>query len=271
MSYEENYILKGEAWEEKDAAQKELEALVDTIWSDDIPYSPTVYNRWETTFRPLYVWREGTEKAGQPATKWDWRLNKDDVEISVYASGDHRSSFWPFGIVDDQGENTYNAETKLAWQTKDTDLEFVRRFAEGNKIAKGLNSGQDLWSVIGPGVSKEGGWDNGKLVMGVRAYVPAQMPYQKVDPEDKWLGKDYEKSEPNDPAKKTSSLGSRWGGSWGGSGGYAPNIYSHPAYSLRTDKPAGLYSKVPYEARFDYLRPSFTTKGSREAYRREDF
>ena len=71
--------------------------------------------------------------------------------------------------------------------------------------------------------------------------------------------------------------GGGWGGGrggWGGGGGSfsnPPKIYSRPAYSLNTDKPAGIYSKNPSYTRFDYLRPKVLTKGSREAYRREDF
>jgi hypothetical protein len=280
MDYNESVAYQREAWNEKDAAQKVLKGYLDNLWSDEIPYGPTVYNRWETSFRPLYTWKDGTEKAGQPATKMEWRLNRDDIEASVYASGDHKSSLWPTGWVDDQGANTYNAETALAWQqaptdrSPGTDMEFVRSFAEGNTIdAQGMFQGEDLWSVVGPGVSQVGSWDNGKLVMGVRAYKPVKMPYKDVPSELKTLGLDYDRDESK---ATTSTSNSGWGSSWGGWGGggggsYSPNIYSHAPYNLNSDKPSGLYTKVPYSARFDYLRPSVKTKGSREAYRREDF
>ena len=61
--------------------------------------------------------------------------------------------------------------------------------------------------------------------------------------------------------------------SGGGGGGYDynPKIYSNP-HSLYSSKPATMYSKTPYSTRNQtYLRPSFSTKGSREAYKRQDF
>jgi len=274
LSYEENYVLKNQAWEEKDAQQDALYEISQRVWSDEIPYRPTVYNRWETTFRPLYIWNENSDTPGAPATKFDWWLHRDKVDISVYASGDHKSSLLPFLVVDDREENTYNAETPLAWQGEYTEMDFVKRFAEGNRIAKGMNQGEDLWSVIGPGINKLGRWDDGKLVMGIRAMLPVETVPVEVDPDDKKLGKDYErKSEPKDPSTSVSDwrLPRYWSGRGGGGGGYVPNIYSHPAYSLNAQKAAALYAKNPEYIRFDYLRPSVSTKGSREAYRREDF
>ena len=66
------------------------------------------------------------------------------------------------------------------------------------------------------------------------------------------------------------------GGSYAYSGGssaydkYNPKIYSNPrqVYSTRA---AGLNIRAPYKATNTYLRPAFYTKGSREAYRRQDF
>lgn len=61
--------------------------------------------------------------------------------------------------------------------------------------------------------------------------------------------------------------GYRRGG--GGGGGYSPNIYSRLpnvyAPSART-----MYAERVYGPNYDYLRPNFETKGSREAYKRSD-
>lgn len=58
-------------------------------------------------------------------------------------------------------------------------------------------------------------------------------------------------------------------GSKAGSGNYSPRIYSN-ARSINADRPSTMYSKQPYNANRTYLNPSFSTKGSREAYKRQD-
>ena len=64
--------------------------------------------------------------------------------------------------------------------------------------------------------------------------------------------------------------GYRSGGSGGsGGGGYYPSIrsnWSTPNMSV----PYGMNRVNLQDSKYNYLRPSFETKGSREAYRRED-
>ena len=61
------------------------------------------------------------------------------------------------------------------------------------------------------------------------------------------------------------------GSSGGGSYDYNPKIYSN-THSVSSSRPATMYSKTPYSTHNNtYLRPSFSTKGSREAYKRQDF
>lgn len=55
-----------------------------------------------------------------------------------------------------------------------------------------------------------------------------------------------------------------------GSSSYMPRIYSTPR-SINANRAATMYSKTPGDTRINsYLRPSFETKGSREAYKRQD-
>ena len=42
-------------------------------------------------------------------------------------------------------------------------------------------------------------------------------------------------------------------------------------YTYYADRAATMYTKTPQTARTSYLRPDFSTKGSREAYKRQDF
>lgn len=69
------------------------------------------------------------------------------------------------------------------------------------------------------------------------------------------------------------------GRSYGGKGysssysssNYYPRIYSN-THGINPDKASGYYSKMPSNAWINsYMRPSFSTKGSRESYRRQDF
>lgn len=66
------------------------------------------------------------------------------------------------------------------------------------------------------------------------------------------------------------------GGSWryyssysGGGSSYTPRIYS-TARSTYSDRASGMGVRTPYKPTTTYLRPSYSTKGSREAYRRND-
>ena len=59
------------------------------------------------------------------------------------------------------------------------------------------------------------------------------------------------------------------GGGGGGGGGYAPNLYSRlPNVYMPSSRT--MYAERIYSPNYDYLRPNFETKGSREAYKRSD-
>ena len=147
--------------------------------------------------------------------------------------------------------------------------EHDRRVIHGDALLQpGLARGGVRGGKVGPGPVMMG---KNQVTMGSRAYI-AKEP-ERVEPtfEDKVLGLNYVKPQ---AAYSNSSSGWGSGGGWGGGGGgggYDPKIYSRPAYSLNNDKAASLYAKNPSYTRFDYLRPKVMTKGSREAYRREDF
>ena len=61
----------------------------------------------------------------------------------------------------------------------------------------------------------------------------------------------------------------RRGGGGGGGGGYSPNIYSRVP-NLYAPSARTMYAERVYGPNYDYLRPNFETKGSREAYKRSD-
>ena len=83
-----------------------------------------------------------------------------------------------------------------------------------------------------------------------------ELPWE--DNDDDWPGY-YPRS--------TYSYSGRRGG--GGGSSYSPRIYSNTP-SLNAGRAATMYTKIPYSARATYLNPGFETKGSREAYKRQD-
>lgn len=124
------------------------------------------------------------------------------------------------------------------------------------------------------------------ITTGMRGLVPVDMEFQeKPDFED--MAKDDDKE--NDSGAPTGTTGNpfydnRYGGSYGGYGGYGghrrsggggggggrPSIRSFSP-SLNISYPTTMNPNRWYGSQVDYLRPSFETKGSREASRREDF
>lgn len=68
---------------------------------------------------------------------------------------------------------------------------------------------------------------------------------------------------------RSYGYGRRGRGGGGGGGGYTPNIYSRlPNVYMPSAKT--MYAERTYSPNYDYLRPNFETKGSREAYKRSD-
>jgi hypothetical protein len=284
-TYEQNMAAQDKAWNKmmKEVEKKDL--LVEMLMSDEIPYSSTKYNRQEENFRTRYVWKSG-EKTGQTADPWDFLLYQDQVELVRYAAGDLKSSFLPWLTVMNP-DNAYNSQTGVQWQTPQTDLSAVQEMNQGRTVQNGMFEGENVWDLssaggkVGEGITGKA-YDAQRLVYPQRGFWAVGQPYgdmpdRNKDATDLWTGDLGQDGKAVDWSKTTSSGGSgrlyyRGGGGGGwGSSDYAPKIYSHPAYSINPDKPAGLYSKNPSYVRFDYLRPKVFTKGSREAYRREDY
>ena len=209
-----------------------------------------------------------------------------------YASGDHKSSIVPFLQVDNQW-NTYDAQTPVAWYDPEyTNMEELESLyadmvdTEGNPITvpSGANEGMTPWEVLtGNGAVLQGdgsNWDQIPL-FGQRAHIAESKPYEDkdtvaYDAADLWTGdigdaglyKDADSfKNKSNPSYGTNSY---WGGYRSGGSGYNPKIYSNPAYSLSSDKPSTMYSKIPNSTYFDYIRPDFQTQGSRYAYSRSE-
>lgn len=280
-SWEENNLAKQQLFEESGKQIQILKQIQNRLWDSRIPYSPSVYNQWQTDWRTSYKWND----SGEPATEIEYYLNPGKIERTLFASGDHKSSILPFLEVDDR-YNTYDAQTPVQWQDSLTDIEAMRELYGDATVEGGIYDGQKIIDILtAQGKTLEGNgenWNN-TLLTGQRALVPEAPDYKKtklLDPnrDDAWnplgdIGKAREDQPDAYKAVGGGYSGYRGGYSRGGGGGgssYNPNIYSRPAYSLNADKPATMYAKIPSYSRFDYLRPGFETKGSREAYKRQD-
>lgn len=268
---EENRANQNKAWAEVEKRQGELDVLLSALRGDEIPYSPMRYNRWETSYRPIYTWKEGTPNAGEPATKWDYRWNRNEVDVVFYASGDYRGSFFPWGAVQDRGDRSFDAQTPVSWQTPLTDEDWLRQEIGDYTVQRGMFEGRSLWDLAtgggatGPGAPTNVPWETGELLVGSRALQPQRMPEQKMPP--------LEIEEPTAAAARAAgAVGyTSWGRGGGGRRAFAPRIYSNEAVSLNPDRPKTIFNQNLDHTKFDFLRPEFRTKGSREAFQREDF
>ena len=281
--YDTNSLERNQDWLATNEKVNEYKQLTDRLFDDRIPYSADKYNQWETTWRPQYFWRDSGELVQNPLDRWNPVL-AGNIETRWYASGDHKSSIDPTVRVDNR-YGTYDAQTPSSWFSKDlTDIEKLRGLYGNKEATSGMFKGQNLFDLM----TGQGNVEAGEPTLtGQRALVPVKPDYsdkpklQKGNRDDAWnpLGESG-KYKQGDLTKASGSGGSSgsysrgYSRSYSGGGsskGYAPNIYSRPAYNLNADKPSTMYSKTPYESRFDYLRPGFETKGSREAYKRQDF
>ena len=266
---------RSEAYEEAQAATQALKDKSDKMWSD-IPYSAARMQRRRTSFETYQVYAEGHPKAGQPIGWLEGMMNPELVEERLYPYGDDKSSWMPYARPKESEPHSFDFRSTVPWHNDLTNDEFVESEYSGKIIESGLGSGEDLYDVMtgygatGPNATRKGDWEQNEYLWALRAYDP-EIRNETPKERPKWDWDDKQE----DPSTKTTDDGSGSGyggyGGGGGGGGYAPNIYSRPGYNINVDKPAGLYSKTKNYTKFDFLRPSVQTKGSREAYRREDF
>lgn len=204
----------------------------------------------------------------------------------------------------------YNAETVPYWWREGmtgSDAEALRNLtlSDGTRLEDaiipfGRDTGERLGDVLF-GMQNSGAYSNpDEPTIGWRAYVPREMGLSD-DILD--IGKDYEEAWKETKNNITNAAWSgqsmyparSYGSGYGGSGyskssSYNPKIYSFkaqgthisnthtsPAHtnpnqrSINADRAATMYAKQPQSGKTNtYLRPSFSTKGSREAYKRQD-
>lgn len=105
---------------------------------------------------------------------------------------------------------------------------------------------------------------------GMRALVAVPLDTSKVPDFDSWGGKDVASTNSAGNKNNSGSSGLRYGGGSGGSGGGYGRTINIPRPNINAPRPYTMDVVRTSNTKFDYLRPSFETKGSRDAYRRED-
>lgn len=266
----------------------------------NIPYTSESYARLLTDYMTIYRFKN----TNKPATEFDyWKLGDEAVEKIMIPKGNHPTSLFPFTTPDyssdERVQRGYNAETVPVWYDENrTDLDKIFKEGLNATVPYGRDAGVNLDSAIFGGEldTESGGNPTGTYraeelpTMGYRAYVP----YDEQVVKDT-IGKLKEIKDEDIKATDTSfgELGvykdkSSWSKSsypnwsnqtWpvngirrytsGGGSSYSPRIYNNPR-SISADRAATMYTKTPYSASSTYLRPTFVTKGSREAYKRQD-
>ena len=267
----------------------EINSLIyDWLKNDSIPEWGAEYEQLLTDYDVTYVYKD----TGKPVPMGAWVDQFDpNVEAVYKPKGNHPTSLLPWTEVDYSDNVTrrgYNAETTPYWWEEGmtgSDAEALRNLTLSNGetladqiIPYGRDAGEKLGDVLF-GMQNSGVYSNpDEPTIGWRAYVPKKT---ELSDDIRNIGKDYEEEWKNkkDQIQNNWNAGStmypaRSYGSGGYSGysssaNYNPKIYSNPR-QVNANRAATMYTKTPQSARTTYLRPGFSTKGSREAYKRQD-
>lgn len=283
------FIAKNNYYNERERVN---DIIYNFLKNDEIPEWDDGYEQILTDYEIRYVYAD----THMPVPYGPWLDIFDPNIIPVYVEkGNHPTSLLPFTTVDfsDNLVNRgFNGETVPEWFDENlTDLEAIRNGIGQNEIQWGRHAGDQLNSVLfNQQISGEYASFDENLTIGDRSWVYARRPLSDdVQNAKEENGSKYNQEAEDIVTGKTptttvttypttfprSSYGPLYGSgrsyySSGGSGSnYNPRIYSNP-HSVNSDRAATMYTKTPYTANTSYLRPSYSTKGSREAYRRQD-
>ncbi len=240
------------------------------------------------------------DESGNATTPWHYLADSVQglftgdyhVKKEMKPRGNSPTNFAPFTLVDysPTDERGYNAETIPYWYDENlTDTQGTFDSGVGQAVPFGRNEGEYINDVNFGGEGQANVEDEydidpatGRPTIGLRSYVAN--PFAKVKPKAaeeatlenvaKKLGIDLEGS--NSGKSSSGGSGSSYGryaryasGGKGGSNSYSPKIYSNTR-TVNFDRADTMGTRQPYRANVDYLRPGFATKGSREAYRRNE-
>lgn len=298
-------VAKGTYYQERDKINT---LIYDWLKNDDIPEWGSEYEQLLTDYDVTYVYKDTGKPV--PMGAWVDQFDPNVEAIYKPKGNHPTSLLpWTEVDYSDNITNRgYNAETVPYWWREGmtgSDAEALRNLTlsdgtrlEDATIPMGRDTGERLGDVLF-GMQNRGFYSNpDEPTIGWRAYVPKKT---ELSDDIRNIGKDYEEAwnqKKNDIAwsgSKSMYPKRSYGGGYGRSGyskgsNYNPKIYSMKAQSthnmstrvgstrtnpnsrsINADRAATMYSKQPNSTRVNtYLRPGFSTKGSREAYKRQD-
>jgi hypothetical protein len=278
-----------------DERQRINTIIFDWLKSDDIPEWEEGYEQLLTDYEVSYRYKD----SGLPAPETE--MFNPNVEPVYLPKGNHPTSFAPFTLVDqssnEEVQRGFNAETKNSWQNDHTDFDAIFNGIGQNELKIGRDAGMILNdSLFGKQllIDEFKAKLRNEATINYRSYVPKKVTLSdeirdydekaatggvlgdngkySQDAQDVINGTKKTPTSSNYPTYwSRSTYGYSSGGGGGGSyGNYNPKIYSNPR-QVNSDRAATMYTKQPYgNTPTSYLRPSFSTKGSREAYKRQD-
>lgn len=291
-----------------DAKKSELwDFINDWLKNDDIPTWTENYEQLLSDWDVTYVKPDGSPAT--PIDMFADRVfnQGQGIEAKWKLKGNAPTALLPWTNVqyesNDVVQRGWSGETKPAWLDEDSNLtSFANLRTLGDRV---INIGRDAGSTVNDVYYGEE-YDGVRLhsddpTIGDRSWVgkKTELPddIRNFGEDDasggihgnvgKSTGKVSNDGDDDDKPWKTYGDDKPWkttsyyprytystggGGSYGGgSYNYNPKIYSNPR-QVNSDRAATMYTKQPYgNTPTSYLRPSFSTKGSREAYRRQDF
>lgn len=245
----------------------------DFIWQIVNKKKKDFYTFWNSAESDPYVLGNGDYWTGRELRNEMYQ--KFDEDISNYIDTLYYGKLWSDPMK--QGVQQYLRENTQ--YRMDNNGEFFASGFPGSPILPFKFATTDEKKTMG----REGDWATPSAVAigqstGERSLVPLSAEYDKTIDFDAWEEnhKQEAKETSNEKNKNTTSggysssrrSGGRSGG--GGGGGSYPNIYSRVS-KLNISSPRVPTSSSTRDTQFDYLRPGWETKGSRESYKRSDF
>lgn len=261
----------------------EVERKQKLIFSDSIPYSPIYYEAYKTDYQIIYKDSDGNE-----LTEMEFIVKKaanilgaeDKPTKKIIPYGNQKTWFVP-GVAscvvsDIFDHTTFDYQTPAGWVTDQTDWQVADGFYKNLEFTEGSPyAGQKVMDVMFGGTENRDG-----IVpsMGSRGYVAKK---QKVD-YSKIIKPGSEEAKKQNGTNDTTNTNS-YANSFTlpNSNGYGYTTYPkttvseyrriyNNSRSINSDRASTMNTPRPYRAQTTYLRPQFSTKGSREAYRRQD-
>lgn len=278
-----------EFYSEKDAKTERVNKLWDYIHilqNDDIPVWYEGYRQILSDKEIDYYHEDGTS-----ASPLEYFFPVFGPVRAEYSNkGNHPWAVAPFTFVDKTSNDNIKrdpvtGESLPFWYQEGEDggtsLQAIMNGIGQKTIPMGRNAGKVLNDVLFGGTLNEGEYLHPDIAtVGDRAWEPIKGylsdDIANFDAANRIKELTAKLNTPSDNDTSGGGSGNRGftssyfsSGSYSGSNGYNPKIYSNPR-QLNAPKAATMYTKQLRDAKANYLNPSFSTKGSREAYKRQD-